>query len=331
MQAMTRATSMAVVLAALTVDMGGGVGAQTFLNQPPAGKVPVAPRIAVPDYAYGAYQTGFYGRALTEATNRVARDSADAAAMTLLGELFRQGLGVRADPVKAVEWYRLAHGRGDANASYALAMATLRGEGVAKDTAAGRRLLEAAAPRNPQAAYNLALIQLSEADLAERARAIPLLERAAAAEIADAQHALAVLKRKGQDTAVDVAGAAELMRRAARNGSEAAEIEYAILLFNGQGVAADERGAADRFQRLAQRGNPIAQNRYARLLAAGRGRPADKVAATAWNIIARQQGLGDDSLDRLFDNFTPDDKSRALALAVQLAPASLTGQATTGQ
>ena len=283
------------------------------------------------DYAYAAYQTGFYERAFSEATARVARDSKDAAAMTLLGELFRQGLGLKLDHVKAAEWYRLAHERGDANATFALAMATLNGEGLPRDPVAARRLLELASSRQPQAAYNLALIQLSEEDIKERAKAISLLERAAAAEIPDAQHALAVLKRKGQDTAIDLEGAADLMRRAAQNGLEAGEIEYAIILFNGQGVARDEKAAADRFQRLALRGNAIAQNRYARLFAAGRGRPKDLISATAWNILARHQGLEDSSLDRIFDNMTQQDKSAALTLASRLSPPRLTAQPATGQ
>jgi uncharacterized protein len=312
-----------ITLAGIT--LAGPAWAQSFLSPPPA------PSTAVPDHAYAAYQTGFYERAFTEATARVARDNGDAAAMTLLGELFRQGLGLKLDLKKAAEWYRLAHERGDSNATFALAMATLNGDGVPRDPEAARRLLEAAAPRQPQAAYNLALIHLADQDATSRAKAIALLERAAAAEIPDAQHALAVLKRKGQDTPVDLSGAAELMRRAAQNGSEAGEIEYAIILFNGQGVPKDETRAADRFQRLALRGNAIAQNRYARLFAAGRGRPKDAVFASAWNILAKQQGLVDESLDRLFDNLPPDDKTRALALASKLSPSSLTAEPVAGQ
>lgn len=326
-----RAAIVAGVFFIIMGNMASPAAAQAFTAQPPFGQVPVAPRAAVTDNAYAAYQTGFYDRAFTEATARIARDNNDTAAMTLLGELFRQGLGQKTDLAKAAEWYRLAHDRGDANATFALAMATLKGEGVTKDLAAGRRLLEAASTHNPQAAHNLALVLLSDPAATERAKAIPLLERAASAEIADAQHALAVLKRKGQDTAVDLEGAAGLMRRAAQNGSEAGEIEYAILLFNGQGTPRDETKAADLFQRLAIRGNAIAQNRYAKILAAGRGRPRDSVAAAAWNLVASQQGLADEGLDRIFDNLAIADKGRALSLAAQLTPGNLTPSAATGQ
>ena len=58
--------------------------------------------------AFGAYQRGQYTTAFREATKRIAADAKDAAAMTLLGELYNQGLGIKQDPVKAAEWYRLA-------------------------------------------------------------------------------------------------------------------------------------------------------------------------------------------------------------------------------
>ena len=60
-----------------------------------AGAMLVAPAEAAPapDMAYGAYQAGHYRRALSEALKRIEADNNDAAAMTLLGELYRQGLG----------------------------------------------------------------------------------------------------------------------------------------------------------------------------------------------------------------------------------------------
>lgn len=284
-----------------------------------------------PDHAYGAYQTGFYKLAFQLATQRIEQDNRDAAAMTLLGEILRQGLGIRQDLAKAADWYRIAADRGDANAAFNFAMMLLRGEGVARDVARGRQMLEKAAATQPLAAYNLALILLASPEAGERARAVALLEAASSHEIADAQHALAVLKREGRDTAQDIDAAADLMRRAAQNGLEAGEIEYAIMLFNGRGVGRDERGAADIFERVASRGNAIAQNRYARLLAAGRGRAANPVEAAAWNILAKRQGLRDESLERLFDNLAPDDKARALARAAALQPESLTAPVATRQ
>ena len=71
------------------------------------------PTDRTPDFAYGAYQRGQYVTAFREATKRIEADRKDAAAMTLLGELYNQGLGIRPDPAKAADWYRLAAAQGE--------------------------------------------------------------------------------------------------------------------------------------------------------------------------------------------------------------------------
>ena len=50
--------------------------------------------------------------------------------MTLLGELYNQGLGIKQDPVKAAEWYRLAAAQGDAAAMASLGLMALDGRGM---------------------------------------------------------------------------------------------------------------------------------------------------------------------------------------------------------
>ena len=61
--------------------------------QPPAAST--APPASNVDLAYGAYERGFYLTAFNEAMKRAQQN--DAAAMTLLGELYAQGLGVGKD------------------------------------------------------------------------------------------------------------------------------------------------------------------------------------------------------------------------------------------
>jgi hypothetical protein len=55
------------------------------------------------DLAYGAFQRGLYLTAFNEATKRAQQN--DPAAMTLLGEIYAQGLGVGRDDSKAAQWY----------------------------------------------------------------------------------------------------------------------------------------------------------------------------------------------------------------------------------
>lgn len=152
-----------------------------------------------PDIAFGAYQRGQYTTAFREATKRIAADNKDAAAMTLLGELYNQGLGVKQDPVKAAEWYRLAANQGDTHAMASLGLMSIDGRGGTKDPKAGRRWLEqASAKGDTTAAYNLALILIGTGTEPDEAKAAELFRKAAEGEIGPAQHDLGVLYLQGR-------------------------------------------------------------------------------------------------------------------------------------
>jgi TPR repeat protein len=271
------------------------------------------------DIAYGAYERGYYLTAFREATKRIEKDPNDAAAMTLLGELYSQGLGLKQDSKKAAEWYRLASQRGDGNAAFALGMMALRGEGVEKNSKIGLELLDFAVGKgHPAASFNLGLLLLSQGDKTNEARAAALFERAADAQIADAQYALAVLYREGRGVPKDAGRAVELLEQAASNGNVAAEVELAIMQFNGEGMPKDEAGAAKRFRIAAMRGNAIAQNRLARIYAAGRGVKKNLIEAAAWHLAASAQGLTDSWLDEALKGLTDDESGKAEALAKRL-------------
>ncbi|WP_439495912.1 tetratricopeptide repeat protein [Bosea sp. (in: a-proteobacteria)] len=270
------------------------------------------------DQAYGAYQAGHYRRAQEEALKRVEANSNDAAAMTLLGEIYRQGLGVAPDQKAATEWYERAAERGDINAVYALAIALLDDGNPKHDaTRAGVLLERAAAAGHPAANYNLAITLLATGRSTDAQRAVACIELAAKAGLGDAQYALGSLYKQGRGVDQDNAKAAEWMAKAVESGTIAAEIEYAIMLFNGDGVTKDEVAAARLFLRAANKGNAIAQNRLARLYQAGRGIAPDKAEAAAWHLAARAQGLDDPVLDRLVDGLTPEQLNRAARLAAQ--------------
>jgi hypothetical protein len=287
-----------------------------------SGLLLTAPAFAPPaaaaerDVAYAAYQTGHYRRALSEALKRIEADSTDAAAMTLLGELYRQGLGVRPDQKIATEWYERAAARGDVNATYALAIALLDEASGRRDPArAGVLLRQAAAAGHAAANYNLALALLATGQPEDDGRAVKNLEIAAKGGIPDALHALATLAKQGRGMPRSDIQAAQWMAQAATAGYLPAEIEYAIMLFNGTGVAADEIAAAKLFLRAAGKGNPIAQNRIARLYQSGRGIPPDSIEAAAWHLAARARGLDDPALAQLFDRLNPEQQGRAARLA----------------
>src|SRR6185437_15325901 len=86
---------------------------------PPAKPVPAPDKAEAPapdnpnaDLVYGAYQRGLYKTAFDLAMKR-AQENKDSAAMTMLGELYANALGVKRDYGKAIEWYQRATDLGD--------------------------------------------------------------------------------------------------------------------------------------------------------------------------------------------------------------------------
>ncbi|KAA2233434.1 SEL1-like repeat protein [Salinarimonas soli] len=315
-----RARLLATALGFAVALAAGSVPAQT--TTPAAPPLTLRPAAGPPapdaDTAYGAYQRGLFLTAFKEASARLEKLPNDAAAMTLIGELHRQGLGLREDPARAAEWFRLAAGLGDPNAMFSLGIMSLTGRGQERSPEHAREWLEQAAERGHAAAsYNLALLLLPSDEPADLKRAVALLRRAAEAEVADAQHALGVLYAKGRGVEPDKAEALRLFTRAAANGSVAGEVERAIALFNGDGAPASEPEAARLFRRAAFRGNAIAQNRLARLYVAGRGVPKNEIEAAAWHILASGQGLSDTWLDNALRNLPAADRARAEKIAAE--------------
>ena len=290
-----------------------GVALPPQAGGPPA-PTPVAAASVNVDLAFGAYQRGLFYTALKEATARVSTDPRDAAAMTLIGEIYRDGVSVKRDFAEAARWYRLAANLGNRAAQFQLGMMLLRGaEGVEIDRAGAKALLEqAAAQGHAGALYNLAIIALEgEGDSKpDFARAADFFHRAADAGDDNAAYSYGVLLREGRGVPLDISAAAGWLKRAADAGVIAGEVEYAIMLFNGIGVEKDEAGAAKLFAKAAGQNNPIAQNRLAHLYATGRGVPKDLVQAATWQRFASAAGIDDKQLDDALAGLSPDDEAK---------------------
>ena len=268
------------------------------------------------DIAFGAFQRGFFLTALREATQRVAENPKDAAAMTLLGEIYRDGLVVRQDLLEAGRWYRLASGLGDKNAQFQLGVMLLE-DGEPKDRAAARALFEkAAAQGHAGALYNLGVlaIQGDETAKPDFAKAGEYFKRAADAGDDNGAYSYGVLLRDGKGVPLDTALAALWLKRAADGGIIAGQVEYAIMLFNGIGVERDEQQAAKIFKLAAARKNPIAQNRLAHLYLNGRGVPKDIVQVALWHSFAKAAGIEDAELDAAIAHLTPEEGTRVREL-----------------
>src|SRR5258708_34187777 len=81
--------------------------------------------------------------------------------MTLLGELYSNGLGVPMEEVKAVKWYQLAANRGARDAMFALAIFHVSRRGGLHDRAEAARLFASPAKlRHAASASDLGLLHL---------------------------------------------------------------------------------------------------------------------------------------------------------------------------
>jgi hypothetical protein len=289
--------------------------------RPKPGTPPAAPATPAPapkpggpevDEAYGAYQRGYYLTAFAVATRR-ARDNNDAKAMTLLGELYADGLGVGRSDKQAENWYKLAADRGDRNAMFALAMFRFQARnGPADREAAAKWFASAAKLGHAPSAYNLGLLYLEGQQFPQDyKRAAELFRSAANAGNTEAQYALATLYKEGRGVPKDVNEAAKLLGAATLADNLDALVEYAIMTFNGEGVPKNEAAAAALFLKGARRGSPIAQNRLARILSAGRGMKEDPVEALKWHLAAKAGGAGDTFLDTFAGKLTAQQRAAA--------------------
>ena len=254
-----------------------------------------------PDAAFAAFQRGRFITAFKEAMKRIEAKKDDAAAMTLIAELYKDGLGFRQDPAEAARWYKLAAAKGDRQAAFALGRAYLQGAGVPKDKAKARSFFQTAARRNHGAAlYNLGILAMEskqKGKFGDFVKAAEYFRKAAAQGDIDAVYSLAIMHRRGIGVPFDRIKSTTLLKRAADRHHISAVVQFAIARFNGAGIARDEKDAVRYFIRAAWRNAPIAQNRLARLYASGRGVKKDMVQAMKWHIIARASGIKDKWLD----------------------------------
>jgi uncharacterized protein len=274
-----------------------------------------------PDYAYGAFQRGWFLTAFSLALERAT--AGDATAQTLLGVLFERGLGVKEDFAEAAEWYGLAADGGDAEAQYALARMHLDGQGVAVDDAEAADLLQRAADQgHAVAARELGYLLLQGKGRGKDAMlAAAYLRRAAAGGDMDAQYTLAGLFVEGVGVVPDPKQAARWFAEAAANGHLGAQVEYGIILFNGRGVPKNEPAAADWFLAAANEDSPSAQLRLARLYAEGKGIEQNDAEAARWYLIAKSRGLEDEFLEDWLARLDAATRDAAVASAENWAQA----------
>ena len=263
------------------------------------------------DAAWLAFEKGEYLTALTLAGQRATLG--DAAAHTLTGRIYDEGLGVNKDPVVAARWYTRGAELGDIEAAFALGVMRAEGRGVAKDLAGAGEMFERAARKEHALAnYNLALLFLSGMGKPENPyRAAQHLAFAAQKGVAAAQYDLAALYQKGHGVQPDAYEASRWLRRAAEQGMPEAEYDYAVQLLKGYGINSDMPKAIEYLRSAASKGLPGAQNRLAYVYFEGVRVDADPVEGAKWRMLARDSQIADTNLDALVTKLSRADREKA--------------------
>ena len=218
--------------------------------------------------------------------------------MTLLGELYANGLGVGRDDNKAADWFTLAADRGDREAMFALAMFSLAGRAGPRDREAAAKLLARRGQARPcRCRLRPRRCSISKASCFRRisTRAAELFRTAADAGSPEAQYALATLYKDGRGVPQDMREAARLLVAAALadNIDAAGRIRVsrcstALASRKNENAAAAlfQQSRAERQRRSRRIGSRI-------IFATGRGAAADPIAATKWHLISKARGETD--------------------------------------
>lgn len=319
-----------VALAALLITLSAAVAQEAGVKagRPQAPAKPAAKEEAaspavdparfgmVRDEAFGAYQRGYYLTALKLARPRA--EAGDAAAQTLVAEIYARGLGVRRDGKEAAKWYGLAAKQGVPEAQLQYALMLIDGRFVETDRDKAFSLMRKAAEAGvPLAAFNLAQMLVEAGNANEEA--VSWYERAAEAGLPDAQYAMAQIYANGfGGKKRDEAEARRWLALAARQNYDTAQLDLGTWLVEGRGGEAQPEEGFAWLKRAAEGGNVAAQNRLAKLYRAGVGTEADSILAASWYILARRAGLTDMEMEDFMAGLTAEQTKEALQRANRL-------------
>jgi TPR repeat protein len=160
-----------------------------------------------------------------------AAEKGEAAAMSNLGRLYRDGQGALQDLAKAREWYKRAAEKGEATAMTALGHLYEDGQGVPQDFAKAREWYEKAAEKGEATAMTALgdLYEDGQGVPQDFARAREWYEKAAEKGEVTAMTALGRLYEDGQSVPQDLVKAREWYQKAVKLGAAQAVKNFATL------------------------------------------------------------------------------------------------------
>jgi TPR repeat protein len=172
------------------------------------------------DQGVDAYNAKDYAKAMAQW--RPLAEKGDARSQGNVGALYRDGLGVKADPVEAARWFALAAAQDNTDAEANLGISYAQGVGVPQNFVTARGLLAKAAAKNQSVAiFNLAVLyDNGQGGPVDKARAADLYARGANMGDGDAQANLGVDYAAGEGVAPDKVQAYKWFSLAVRGASD---------------------------------------------------------------------------------------------------------------
>ena len=227
---------------------------------------------------------------------RIASERGDADALFEVGAAFADGKGVERDEEKAVALWQQAAAKSEVRAVFNLGVAYEQGRGVPRDEAAALRHYRVGSELgHAPSTHNLAVMHMEGIGglSKDESRAVELYERAASLGHAAAAYTAGVMHEHGRGVPQDFERAMKFYKRAAAKGYAAAMVNLGCMFTNGQGVAQDLMCARELFSEALALGD----SRGASLLeqiqrGLNQQMAAEKGRLTIWDPAERKRREG---------------------------------------
>jgi len=214
----------------------------------------------------------------------------DEVALRLKAQAYRAyyGKGQPVNYARALELYRLAAERGDAESQFVTGGMLYQGQGTDPDKRGGFKWLLKAAEQGKISPESLTII--------------------------------GAMYLRGSAVPQNYLEAKKWLSEAAQQGNLAAQNDLAYLYYNGLGGERDYPKALELYEKAALQGDPMAQANTGLMYATGTGTDTDKAKGYAWYSLAASRGNTVAAINRnnLMADMSWEELNRAQAISVDL-------------
>lgn len=221
-----------------------------------------------------------------------AAELGDMSGQNNLGYLYGTGQGVKKDQKEAIKWFRKSAKQGYANAQYALGNIYFNGQGVEKDQKVAFQWFIKAAKQGYAGAQNYLGVMYGNGQgvKQDKKEAFTWYRKAAEQGDAAAQTNLGVMYDNGDGVKQDKNIAVTWYRKAAKQEYASAQKNLGVMYNNGQGVKKEYKEAIKWYRKAADQGYADAELNLGSMYFNGQGVKQDKKEAIKWYLKAAEQG-----------------------------------------